>query len=539
MLHAKLLDCTLRDGAYLVDKTFGDETIKGLIAGLRDAKIDIIEMGFLQNEGFGPGKSIFKNAEDAKRFIPKEKADSYYAAFADVSRFNMNNLDVNDGKSFDIVRSCFFKAERQGALDAFKAVKEKGYLLSVQPVDAMGYSDTELIELIENVNMFEPYCFSIVDTFGSMYEDDLQRIFSIIDHNLIPTCRIGFHSHNNLQMSNALTQAFLKMSFGRREVIVDSTVSGLGRGAGNTPTELIAEYMVKKLGYHYDIDVLLDLIDNYIEPLRNKATWGYNTQMFLAGAYSAHVNNIAYLKEKNSIKSKDIRFILNDVDPTVRKRYHYDLLEDSYLKCMSSDIDDTKDLEALKKKMQGRTVLVVAPGISSRIEAEKVKRYIKENEAIVISIHSVPEEYGCDYVYFSNAIRYEKLRQSGKKLRAPLIITSNLETEVDNDNFLISFRSLYKCGWQHADNSTILLLRLLDKLNVKKIGIAGLDGYELDSSKANQYADTSLSKYFDEQSAISTNKEIKEMLIDFLATMNQDSTVEFVTRSRFEKVIMQ
>ena len=71
-----------------------------------------------------------------------------------------------------------------------------------------------------------------------MYQDDLHRIFEIINHNLIPTCKVGFHSHNNMQMSNALSQEFIRMTYGKREIVVDGTISGMGRGAGNTPTEL-------------------------------------------------------------------------------------------------------------------------------------------------------------------------------------------------------------------------------------------------------------------------------------------------------------
>ena len=73
MNHAKLLDCTLRDGAYLIDKNFGDTAIHGIVNGLMDAKIDMIEIGFLQDDGFGEGKTVFKNGADAERFVPRDK----------------------------------------------------------------------------------------------------------------------------------------------------------------------------------------------------------------------------------------------------------------------------------------------------------------------------------------------------------------------------------------------------------------------------------------------------------------------------------
>ena len=326
MGKAQLLDCTLRDGAYLIDKKFGDQTIHGIIHGLMQAKLDYIEIGFLQDEGFGEGKTVFKNSADAKRFIPDDKQGIGFAVLADYSRFTVDNLDLCTGDSIDIVRECFFKKERYGAVEACRKLKEKGYKVFAQAVDVLGYSDAELIEMIELLNKVEPYCFSIVDTFGSMYEEDLLHVYSVIEHNLAPSIRIGFHSHNNMQLSNSLSQAFLRMAAETREVIVDGTISGMGRGAGNTPTELIAQYMVAKLGYHYDIDALLDVIDGYMDNIRSRCSWGYTTPYFIAGCYGAHVNNITYLMQKNSIRSKDIRYILNKVGAIPRKRYDYDLL---------------------------------------------------------------------------------------------------------------------------------------------------------------------------------------------------------------------
>lgn len=286
MSHVKLLDCTLRDGAYLLDKTFGNETIRGIINGLVKARVDFIEIGFFQNDGFGEGKTVYRNSADAKRFIPDDKEGCSFTVLADYSRFSVENLDPCSGNSVDAVRECFFKHERIEALEACRSIKEKGYKLFIQPVDILGYTDIELTEFLQMVNELEPYCLSIVDTFGSMYQEDLHRIFEIIHHNLIPSCRLGFHSHNNMQLSNALSQEFVRITVGKREVVVDGTLNGMGRGAGNMPTELFAQYMCSHHGAKYDIDTILDTIDGYMENIRTRCTWGYTTQYFIAGCFS-------------------------------------------------------------------------------------------------------------------------------------------------------------------------------------------------------------------------------------------------------------
>lgn len=539
MKHAQLLDCTLRDGAYLVDKTFGDTVIRGIINGLMDAGIDWIEIGFLQDEGFGQGKTVFKNAADAERFIPKEKGECQFAVLADYSRYTIDNLDEYNGKSIDAVRECFFRRERYEVIDVCRKIKQKGYKLFVQPVDILGYSDLELIEFISLINEVEPYCLSIVDTFGSMYQEDLCRIFALINYNLIKTCKIGFHSHNNMQLSNALSQEFLRISNNQREIIIDGTMSGMGRGAGNTPTELVAHYMVDKMGYSYNVDALLDVIDGYMDNIQSKCSWGYNAPYFIAGAYGAHVNNVVYLKQKNSIRSKDIRYILNNIGTEDRKRYDYDLLEKKYLELMQSDIDDSDSLISLSNELNDRYILVLVPGNSINSERDKLICYIEKYDPIIISVNFIAPDIKSDYIYMNNVKRYQYWNQNKSIANVKKILTSNIIQEKETDDeVIVSFIKLIKSGWVHSDNSTIMLLRLLDNFEVKGIAIAGFDGYSYENPNKSNYMSDELELSSVKMQGFELNEEIGNMLSDFMISRkNQKVRLDFVTESRFEQYI--
>lgn len=536
MNHVKLLDCTLRDGAYLIDKNFGERTIWGITQGLVKAGIDFIEIGFLQDEGFGDGRTVYRNAADAARFIPDDRQGCEFALLADYSRYSVANLDRHADGGVDAVRECFFKQERFGALDACRAIKEKGYRLFVQPVDILGYSDRELAEFMELVNEVEPYCFSIVDTFGSMYQEDLHRVFELVNHNLISTCRVGFHSHNNMQMSNALSQEFARMTAGKRGAVIDGTVSGMGRGAGNTPTELIAQYLVAKHGAAYDMDAVLDIIDSCMDNIRSRCSWGYTTEYFLAGSYSAHVNNIAYLAGKNSIQSRDIRYILNKIGSGARKRYDYSLLEQTYLGLMESRIDDSGARVRLKESIGERPVLILVPGRTVNTHLQAIEEYIRENSPAVISVNFVHRRLKADYVYMSNIKRYQFWKNDMEFIMAEKIMTSNFPKEdYDERTLVVSFTNLIKCGWDAMDNSAVMLLRLISDLGVKKAAVAGFDGYETDPGKKNYFLD-SLELYSAEKNAVEKNEEISEMLADFAKTRKKaDMEIRFITPSRFEK----
>ena len=538
MGKAQLLDCTLRDGAYLIDKKFGDRTIHGIVRGLIQAKMDYIEIGFFQDDGFGEGKTVYRNSVDAKRFIPADKGGAVFSVMADYSRFSIENLDPCTGDSIDVVRECFFKHERYGAIEACRKIKALGYKVFVQPVDILGYTDAELIELIELINLVEPYCVSIVDTFGSMYEEDLQHVYSIMDHNLVSSSKIGFHSHNNMQLSNALSQAFLRMAHGKRDVVVDCTISGMGRGAGNTPTELIAQYMVAKLGYNYDMDALLDVIDGYMDNIRSRCTWGYTTPYFIAGCYSAHVNNISYLTQKNSIHSKDIRYILNKIGAQPRKRYDYDLLEQTYMEYLQSDVDDSCSLKALANILAGRNVVVIAPGKTSSDYCEQIQDYIRDHEAVVITVNFLHEMIQGDFVYISNVRRYRYWSVSPAFTAAKKIVTSNIQTESNDENtIVVSFVKLVKCGWEHLDNSTIMLLRLLDMLHVGNIALAGFDGYSSNADGSLNYVNNFMELSNVKENPMELNDEIASMLSDYMNTRVHEIPIRFLTPSRFENVL--
>lgn len=400
----------------------------------------------------------------------------------------------------------------------------------------MGYSDIELIELINLINKIEPYCFSIVDTFGSMYQDDLHRVFEIINHNLVSTCKIGFHSHNNLQMSNALAQEFIQMALGKREAIIDSTISGMGRGAGNTPTELIIQYLVSKWGYDYNVDALLDIIDIYMDNLRTRCDWGYSTPNFVAGSYGAHVNNISYLLQKNSIKSKDIRYILNKIEVNERKRYNYALLEQTYINYMMEDIDDTDSIAVLGKLFSGKDVLILVPGHSVVDELETIKKYIAAKRPLIISVNFLHDVIKSDYIYINNFKRYHNLSDLDSFKNAKKIIASNIKQNGSEGEIIVSFVKLVKCGWEHLDNSTIMLLRLLDKLEIKSIGIAGFDGYDYKRGIGLNYASEKLELANVQNDPMSLNEEILSMLKDYNHTRKHSVEIRFVTQSRFENV---
>ncbi|MCR5692228.1 MAG: aldolase catalytic domain-containing protein [Eubacterium sp.] len=535
MKRVQILDCTLRDGGYIVDSMFGDNAIKGIIQGLTDSGIDVIECGFLKDQPRQDGSTVFNCAAQVRPFLPIDRRQASYVCLADYSRYHIDNLEPYDGSSIDGVRACFFKNERYDVIEFCRQIKEKGYKLYVQPVDILGYNDGELLELIESINEIEPYAFSIVDTFGSMYKEDLQRVFYLVEHNLSGSSKIGFHSHNNLQMSFSLSQEFIDMTQGLRDIVIDATMCGMGRGAGNTNTELVMQYMNRRYNSGYDIDGVLDLIDNYIDGIRAQYEWGYSVPYFLAGSYSAHVNNITYLSNKAGIASRDINYLLNRLGSVDRKRYDYSLLENIYMEYQSSFCDDQASIQILEDQLKGRDILMLLPGYTLSSHREIIDQYIKDKRPVIISVNLLSDKYPIDYVYFSNKNRYQYWKNADGFDSYKKIVTSNVTVDSAKDQIIIDFNRLVKCGWEQLDNSGILLLRLLDLLSVHSISIAGFDGYR--HSGSFNYTKKDMEKTRNTVNADEANKNIYDMLEDYMNTRKSNCKINFITPSLFERAI--
>ena len=281
------------------------------------------------------------------------------------------------------------------------------------------------------------------------------------------------------------------------------------------------------------------LCDNYMDNIRTRCTWGYSTPFFIAGCYSAHVNNIAYLMKKNSIRSKDIRYILNKIGATARKRYDYDLLEKTYIDYLKSDFNDEENLAILSERIKGKPVLIIAPGKTTSTEVNNIKDYIDTENPVVIGINFIHDSLPMDYLYFSNTRRYEFWSKKHGFSEHKKIVTSNIAEEKKDNEIIVNFLNLIKVGnWEHLDNSTFMLLRLLDKLQPSKIAIAGLDGYDFEQIEHSNYAtkELEITKFMENSKLI--NEEISEMLRDFLDTRKlKDVPVSMITSSRFSYLL--
>lgn len=306
MKNVKLLECTLRDGGYINNWEFGLSNTYSIIENLTKSNLDIIECGFLDAKGnnqttkfnnFNSINKSIKNICNSNQQLP------LFVAMIELESYNSNilpPLNLDDPFQITGIRLTFRKSAKDQFLKAAREIIDKGYKLFVQPISTSSYTDREILDLIDLILPLKIYSLYIVDTHGSIdwHSYDLKRIFTLFNNNLPKDIPIGFHSHNNLQLSYALSCELINMS-NNRDLIIDSSLLGMGRGAGNLHTEMISSYLTNKKINTYNKSLIIETIQKYILPIKQKFNWGYDIPYFLSADNKCHPNYSKFLEDQN------------------------------------------------------------------------------------------------------------------------------------------------------------------------------------------------------------------------------------------------
>ena len=215
--------------------------------------------------------------------------------------------------------SIVLKHQIEEAMVLAKAVKENGYKLFMQPMVTIDYSIDEYVHLTKRIANLKPYAVSIVDSFGYMLKEDFRQYFKILDNILETDVVIGFHSHNNMNLAFITAQDILEYNTNRR-LVIDASLYGMGRGAGNLNTELIANYYNMTLGQKYSMNHILDLISDYIMAIYEKRSWGYSPYLFITGLYHYHPNFACYLLEDYDVSVSEFEAFIHTIPEEMKTK---------------------------------------------------------------------------------------------------------------------------------------------------------------------------------------------------------------------------
>lgn len=478
MDRIQVLDCTLRDGGYCNQWRFGFKNIKEIINGLIEADIDIIECGFLTSKiTYQKDITKFTSINEVATVIPQNRKGKLFVCLMNYGEYELDNIPQYDGSSIDGIRVAFHKKDMIKALELCTGIKAKGYKVFVQAMVSLNYSDKEFLELIRCVNSIEPYAFYIVDSFGVMKRKDLTRLFYVVEHNLKESIYIGYHSHNNMQLAYSNAQSLVAIQTKRR-LIIDSSIFGMGRGAGNLNTELFVDYLNEVEGTDYKLQPLLTIIDQILNKFYQENYWGYSLPNYLSATYNVHPNYAGYLSDKHTLTVQDMDKIFSMMCTEKKASFDKHYIEDIYTRYLAAEKSYEEHLIEFKEKLVNKTVLIIAPGKSSEDERGKIIEHASKKNVVTISINFDYRHFNTDFVFVSNLRRYRELN---KNKRGKCIVTSNIPAE--GVYLQTKYAPLLNDIEAIKDNAGMMLIQYLINLGVEKILLAGMDGYVHEASE--------------------------------------------------------
>ncbi|MCM1157450.1 MAG: aldolase catalytic domain-containing protein [Bacteroidales bacterium] len=522
MNKVHVLDCTLRDGGYCNQWRFGYKNIQRIIESLVRAKIDIVECGFLTNcIEYQKDVSKFTTLYEIGTVLPQDRENKIFVAMINFGEYDVDMLPAYDGTSIDGIRVTFHKNDREDALRMCKAIKEKGYKVFVQPMVSLNYSDEEFLDIIHKVNEIMPYAFYIVDSFGMMKKKNLLRLFYMIEHNLNEKIWIGFHSHNNMQLAYSNAQSLVDIQT-NRNLIIDASVYGMGRGAGNLNTELFVDYLNENAGKAYALSPLLNVIDEILNDFYQRNYWGYSLPNYLSASHFAHPNYAEYFADKNTLTVGVMDELFDMMEQDKAVEYDKDYAEQIYNEYMKSKSARACVYGSLRDVFESKDVLLIAPGKSSEDEKNRIAEFSKRENVVTMSVNFDYDDKVVDYIFISNLRRFREIENISID---KCIFTSNLS--VEEAKYIVDYCELTSDVEAVYDNAGLMAIRLLMNLGVEKIYLAGFDGYSYDSDN----------NYMSKQKVYMTKRRVidsmNEGMIQVLRLYSNEFPIEFLTMPKY------
>ena len=310
----KVLDCTIRDGGLMNNHNFTHEFVRAVYKAISEAGIDYMEIGYKNSRRlFSPkdyGKWKFCDEDDMKRVIEGIPSKTKLSIMVDVDRVDFDDVPEKKNSIVSMVRVASYVKDIDKAIFLVNHFADKGYETTVNIMAISRALDNELTEALHQL---EEECKApviyVVDSNGALYQESVEFLVKKFK-SILKSKEIGIHAHNNQQLafSNTIEAIIHDANY------VDGSIYGLGRAAGNCPTELLLGFLKNP---KYDIRPILDVISKEFIPLRQKLEWGYVIPYAITGILDEHPKTAMALRESD--KKEDYRefyegFLGDDTD---------------------------------------------------------------------------------------------------------------------------------------------------------------------------------------------------------------------------------
>jgi 4-hydroxy 2-oxovalerate aldolase len=464
----QILDCTLRDGGYYTNWDFDNKLIETYFDSFNNLPVDYLEIGYRSN----PMNQYLGEYFYCPNYVLEQSKDLSSKKLAiilnekDVRAEHIPNLLQPCVGYIDMVRIAIAPVNFKRALILAEAVKKLGFEVGFNVMYMSTWAEErDFLNEIKNVNGITDY-FYMVDSFGGVYPDEVKKTYDLVKSK--SDVKIGFHGHNNLELGliNTLT------AIGCGADIVDATVTGMGRGAGNLKTELLLTSLNSKNGMEVDFNELSRITAIFSE-MQKQYAWGTNLPYMVSGG--------------NSLPQKEVM-------EWVSKRYYSFNSIIRALHNQKQGVKDNQKFPHLNSKKSFKKAIIIGGGPSATNHLNGILKYIEKNQKDVCLIHASSrnakyfknldvDQYFC--LIGSEGQRLEKTIKNLGDFSAICILPPfprKMGTYVP-DSIMDSTFELTKYTSEDvpAESPTVLAMELAIVLGADEFYTIGYDGYDNES----------------------------------------------------------
>lgn len=312
--RVEILECTLRDGSYAVDFKFTENDtaiLAGVLGRLGFRWIEVghgVGLGAMQaGKGAMPATDE-RLIEAAKRAAPNAQIGCFFIPGIGTA----DQLKSARAAGLDFVRIGYNAPEIEGAYPYLELARELGLKPCLNFMKTYGISPATFGEKAREgvaAGAEVVYC---VDSAGSMFPEDVRAYMSAA-RDRCPG-KLGFHGHSNLQFAVANSVEAVRCG----TTFIDTTLFGLGRSAGNVPTE-IAVAVFDNLGIETGIDLfdVMDAAEEFMGPLMSQMQL-YDMMSVAMGCsqfHSSFLPKVAEAARRHGVELRRLVVAMGKLDP--------------------------------------------------------------------------------------------------------------------------------------------------------------------------------------------------------------------------------
>lgn len=465
----KVLDCTLRDGGYYSNWDFPKSLVEKYLCVMTDSPVEYVELGYRtppQKKYYGEyfytphsrlfwAKNILGDKKIAVMFDQKNVREDQVQelledcnGLVDLVRIT---VDPNNGEKI------------QAALILAKIIKELGYKVAFNLMYLSQISDeSPVYQMIDEISSHVDFLY-LVDSYGSIFPDQLGLLMDNFSSKT--QTPLGFHGHNNIEMALSNTLKAVEKGAG----IVDSTIMGMGRGAGNLKTELLFSYLFKQ-GRKIDLNALSDLLQSW-DTLYREYEWGTCFPYMTSGMHS--------------LPQKDV------MDWMGKRRYSIDAIVRGLQELSVGNKTAYQSFSVDNFTYEGQKALFVGGGESVEKHRDGFLEFVKKNPDLLI-VH-LGSKYLNEFLSISNPQILCLVGTEGRKLdkrlsedvlkavqtyvlpAVPRKMGAYIPAAVKDRTFELQRAST---GENYKDSPLAIASEIALELGLNELYLVGCDGYK-------------------------------------------------------------